>query len=56
MIRICKALVIFIATLLILAEQLRNYKEKGTKSAMVLLILACVMLASAIIVVVGFWV
>ncbi len=56
MIRILKAFVILIGTLLILAEQIRNYKEKRTKSAMVLLILACVMFVSAIIIAAGFWV
>lgn len=56
MIRILKAFVILIGTLLVMAEQIRNYKEKRTKSTKVLLILACVMFVSAIIVVVGFWI
>ena len=56
MIRILKAFVILIGTLLLLADQIRNYKEKRTKSTMALLILACVMFVSAIIIVVGFWI
>ena len=56
MIRILKAFVILICTLLLMAEQIRNYKEKRTKSTKVLLILACVMFVSAIIVVIGFWI
>lgn len=56
MVRILKAFVILIGTLLLLVEQIRNYNEKRSKSAMVLLILACVMFVSAIIMVVGFWI
>lgn len=56
MIRILKAVAILICTLLVMTEQIRNYKEKRTKSAKVLVILACVMFVSAVIVVVGFWI
>ena len=56
MIRILKAIVILICTLLLMVEQIRNYREERTKSTKVLLILACVMFVSAIIVVVGFWI
>ena len=56
MIRILKAFVIVICTLLLIAEQIRNYKEKRTKSTTVLLILAGIMFVSAIITVVGYWV
>ncbi|WP_455721770.1 hypothetical protein [Agathobacter sp.] len=56
MMRIFKALVILTGTLLLMSEQIRNYKEKRTKGTLALLILACVMFISAIIIVVGFWV
>ena len=54
MIRILKAFVILICTLLSMVEQIRNYKEKRTKSTTVLLILASIMFVSAIIIVVGY--
>ena len=56
MIKILKAIVILICTLLLMEEQIKNYREERTKSTKVLLILACVMFVSAIIVVVGFWI
>ncbi len=56
MIRILKALTILIGTLFLMAEQIKNFKEKRTKSTMALLILACVMFVSAIIIVVAFWI
>ena len=59
MIKILKAIVILICTLLVVEEQIRNYREKrtnSTKSTKILLILACVMFVSAIIVVIGFWI
>ena len=56
MMKILEAFVIFIGTLLLMVEQIKNYKEKRTKSAMALLILACIMFVSAIIIVIGFWI
>ncbi len=51
-----EGLSIYIGTLLLMAEQIKNYKEKRTKSTMALLILACVMFVSAIIIVAAFWI
>ena len=55
MIRILKAFVILVGTLLLMVEQAKRCKEKRTKSALALLIVSCAMFVSAIIIAVSFW-